>query len=92
MKPHRILLFILSVFAILFACWYFFPSGGVKVGSMKFRFPSYEASLHDLENRDTDVDVDSVLAAMRIGELIRQSEDTLGFFKARPKVTNFLYL
>ena len=81
MKPHRILLFILSVFAILFACWYFFPSGGVKVGSMKFRFPSYEASLHDLENRGTDVDVDSVLAAMRIGELIRRSEDTLGFFK-----------
>ena len=81
MKPLRILFFILSVFAILFACWLFFPAAGVKVGNMKFRFPSYEASLNDLENRGMDVDVDSILAAMRIDELIRQSEDTLGFFK-----------
>ena len=79
MKPHGILLFILSVFALLFACWYFFPSEGVRVGSMKVRFPSYEAAVMESERRG--VDVDSVLAAMRIRELVRRSDDTLSYFK-----------
>lgn len=82
MKPQRILLFILSVLVLLVACWYIFPAGGIKVGGMRFRFPSYEASLRDLKEKGTEVNVDSVLTAMKIDEMIRQSEDTLEYFKA----------
>ena len=82
MKRHAIAIFVISVLAVILACWYFFPSGGFKAGGMTFRFPSYESYLRDLKEGRHDPDVDSVLlAARRSIELIQESSDTLGFFK-----------
>ena len=82
MKLHKIFLFFVAVFALLFACWYFFPSEGVDVGGVKLRFPSYEAALEDLRNGDSAVDVDSVLLAVQKGyEMVREQGDTLDFYK-----------
>ena len=82
MKPYKIFLFFIAVFALMFACWYFFPSEGVEVGGMKLRFPSYEAALEDLENGDDKVDVDSVLLAVRRSyEVVREQGDTLDFYR-----------
>ena len=67
MKPGRILLFFISVFAVLLAVWYFFPADGLKAGPLTLRFPSYEASLADLMDAGKEVDVDSVLLAMHDG-------------------------
>ena len=79
MKPHKILIFILSVFALMFFCWFLFPAGGVKVGGTTLRFPSYEAAVRELNQKA--VDVDSVLAAMREIELMNESGDTLSYFR-----------
>lgn len=82
MKLYKIFLFFIAVFALLFACWYFFPSEGVDVGGVKLRFPSYEAALEDLRNGDSAVDVDSVLLAVQKGyEMVREQGDTLDFYK-----------
>lgn len=82
MKRHSIAIFVISVLAVILACWYFFPAGGVKAGGMTFRFPSYESYLRDLKEGRNDPDIDSVLlAARRSIELIQESSDTLGFFK-----------
>ena len=82
MKRHAIAIFVISVLAVILACWYFFPAGGVKAGGMTFRFPSYESYLKDLKEGRNDPDIDSVLlAARRSIELIQESSDTLGFFK-----------
>jgi len=82
MKPHRIVLFFLALFALMFACWYFFPAEGVEVAGVKLRFPSYESSLQDLENKDSDVDVDSVLLAVKKSyEMVREQGDTLDFYR-----------
>lgn len=82
MKLHKIFLFFIAVFALLFACWYFFPSEGVDVGGVKLRFPSYEAALEDLRNGDSAVDVDSVLLAVQKSyEIVREQGDTLDFYK-----------
>ena len=82
MKPHKIVLFFLALFALMFTCWYFFPSEGVEVAGVKLRFPSYESALHDLENGGSAVDVDSVLLAVRKSyEMVREQGDTLAFYK-----------
>lgn len=81
MKLHQVLIFILSVFALLFVAWFFIPAGGIKAGRVSLRFPSYEARLDDLRNGTSGVDVDSVLqAARRSYEMLKESEDSLGFF------------
>ena len=82
MKPHKIVLFFLALFALMFACWYFFPAEGVDVGGVKLRFPSYEKALEDLRNGDSAVDVDSVLLAVQKSyEMVREQGDTLAFYK-----------
>ncbi len=82
MKPHGILLFIISVFALLGLCWYFFPSGGVQAGRWTLRFPSYESRLESIRNKASGVDVDSVLlAAQKEYRMLEESRDTLGFFR-----------
>ena len=78
MKPHKIFLFLIAVFALMFACWYFFPAGGVNVGGMTLRFPSYEEALADLDNKDSELDVDSVLLAVRKSQ--EMAGDTLAFY------------
>ena len=82
MKPRGVALFVFSVLALVLACWFFIPAGGVKVGGVKMRFPSYESYLKKLKEGNTDPDVDSVLlAARRTYEQMKESGDTLGFFK-----------
>jgi lysophospholipase L1-like esterase len=82
MKRHGIAIFIISVLILVVACWYFFPAGGVKVGPVKLRFPSYESSLKELREGRGGVNVDSVLlAAKRSYELMQESSDTLSYFK-----------
>ena len=82
MKPRAIALFVFSVLALVLACWFFFPAGGMKVGGQKIRFPSYESYLKELKEGRHDPDVDSVLlAAKRAYEQMQESGDTLGYFK-----------
>lgn len=82
MKLHKIVLFFLALFALMFACWYFFPAEGVDVRGVKLRFPSYEKALEDLRNGDSAVDVDSVLLAVQKSyEMVREQGDTLAFYK-----------
>lgn len=81
MKPHGILLFVLSVFALIGLCWFFFPSGGVQVGGVKLRFPSYQSYIEGDESHVKGVDVDSVLiSAKKSYDLLQESRDTLSFF------------
>lgn len=81
MKQHKVLLFILSVFLILFAVWYVYPSKGISVGNMKLRFPSYQSYLADLRDSVSSVDVDSVLLAMQKSyEMVEGSSDTLRYY------------
>ncbi|MBQ8060552.1 MAG: hypothetical protein IJ205_01210 [Bacteroidales bacterium] len=81
MKRHAVAIFVISVLALVVACWYFFPSDGIKTRGMTFRFPSYESYLQDLQG-GSGPDADSaILAARRAFELIQESGDTLGFFK-----------
>ena len=82
MKRHGIAIFVFSVLVLIVACWFFFPAGGVSVGPVSVRFPSYESYLKDLKEGKDGVNVDSVLlAAKRNYELMRESGDTLAFFK-----------
>ena len=81
MKPGKILLFFLSVFAVLFVLWYFFPAEGVKVGGLTLRFPCYESRLRDLREGGEAVDVDSVLVAMHEDEArLERMKDSLDTF------------
>ena len=81
MKRYAVALFVISVLALVVACWYFFPSDGIKTRGMTFRFPSYEAYLQDLrDGKGPDVD-SAIQAARRAFELMQESDDTLGFFK-----------
>lgn len=81
MKQHKVLLFFLSVFLILFAIWFVYPSKGIRIGNLKLRFPSYQAYLADLRDSTADVDVDSVLLAMQKSyEMVEGSSDTLRYY------------
>lgn len=82
MKPGKILLFFLSVFAVLFVLWYFFPAEGVEVGGLTLRFPCYESRLGDLREGGEAVDVDSVLVAMHEDEArLERMKDSLDTFR-----------
>ena len=81
MRPFKILLFLLSVFSLLFAVWYFMPSEGVRVGSLKLKFPSYESYLADLHDPRRNLNLDSLMEVTRRNqELLEESQDTLSFF------------
>ncbi len=81
MKPQGILLFLLSLFLILFGVWYVFPSKGVKIGKETLRFPSYEKYLADLQDSTASVDVDALLLAVENSNTIDpEFQDSLDFF------------
>lgn len=81
MKRYAVALFVISVLALVVACWYFFPSDGIKTRGMTFRFPSFEAYLQDLKDGEGPDADSAILAARRAFELMQESDDTLGFFK-----------
>ena len=82
MRPHKIFLFFIGLFALMFACWYLFPSEGVEVGGVRLRFPSYESSLQDLADKKAAIDLDSLLQAVQKSyEMVQERGDTLDFFK-----------
>ena len=81
MKQYKVLLFFLSVFLILSAIWFVYPSKGVQVGDLKLRFPSYQGYLADLQDSTVDVNVDSVLLAVQKSyEMVEGSTDTLRYY------------
>ena len=73
MRPPKILLFILSVFALLFAVWYFMPAEGVHVCGMKVKFPSYESYLQELHDPMRNINLDSL---MEVTDLYQWYVDT----------------
>lgn len=74
-------MFFLSVFLILSAIWFVYPSKGVQVGDLKLRFPSYQGYLADLQDSTVDVNVDSVLLAVQKSyEMVEGSTDTLRYY------------
>lgn len=81
MKRFSVLVFFLSVFAVLAAMWYFYPSAGVKVAGVKLRFPSYESYLFDIQDTTANVSVDSVLSAVQKSfEMDETTSDTLSYY------------
>ena len=58
MKPYKIFLFIALIIGALAAVCYFFPKDGIKVGTAKLRFPSFD-----------DVLVGDTLANVKIDEI-----------------------
>ena len=78
MRPPKILLFILSVFALLFAVWFFMPAEGVHACGVKVKFPSYESYLQDPMR---NINLDSLMeVTKRNQELLAESQDTLSYF------------
>ena len=74
-------MFFLSVFLILCAIWFVYPSKGVQVGDLKLRVPSYQGYLADLQDSTVDVNVDSVLLAVQKSyEMVEGSTDTLRYY------------
>ena len=81
MKPAQITIFLLAIFALLFGIWFAFPSKGVEVAGVHLRFPNYESYKKSLEDKRTEIDVDSVLLAVdRSYEMVKGSEDTLAYY------------
>ena len=82
MKSYKILIFILSVIAILALVAYFFPKDGVKIGDAEFRFPSIEEAL-TREPIEKIEEIDPLVAiqdSLRMEEL-RSLKDTLAHYK-----------
>ncbi len=77
MKARQVLLFILGVFVLLGAAWYFFPAEGIRAGKLKLRFASYAKRIKDAEERQ--LDLDSLLRAAEIR--FAMQEDTLAFYR-----------
>lgn len=66
----------------MFACWYLFPAEGVEAGGVRLRFPSFEQSVKDIEEKKAAIDLDSLLQAVRKSyEMVQERGDTLDFFK-----------
>jgi lysophospholipase L1-like esterase len=81
LKPSGILAFLLSLFAVLFAIWFVFPAKGVNIGGTTLRFPNYESYLSDLQNKEPEINVDSVLLSVQKSyEIPQGQEDTLDYF------------
>ena len=77
MKPRQVLIFFLSVFALMGVLWLAVPADGVPLGPLNLRFASYQRSLE--EARERKVDVDSVLAAA--AARFRMEDDTLQYYR-----------
>ena len=81
MKASRVLVFILSVFAIFGTLWAVFPAEGIAIGTMRMRFPSYD---EDKMGVQEEVDVDDVLSKVSKSFEMTCSEtqlDSLMFFR-----------
>lgn len=88
MKPGRILLFMLSVTAILAGLWYVYPAKGIHIGDLTLRFASREADL-DEDDREAP-DVDDVLEKGRRSYTMLEGSvmDSLEFFKSFNDTSN----
>ena len=87
MKVHRILLFILSVIALLGLLCRFFPENGVKIGPAEFDFPSLE-EFFAVEEEDTETPEE--LLARRMAAIRRaEAEDLMDYFKNDPARIHF---
>ena len=94
MKPIRILIFIISVIALLGIVWFFFPEEGIQVENRNLRFPSYAEAKNPSE--DKTVDVDDVIDKVNKSFVMNYSEsllDSLRFFRSYLKENpNRIYL
>lgn len=94
MKPIRILIFIISVIALLGIVWFFFPEEGIQVENRNLRFPSYAEAKNP--NEDKTVDVDDVIDKVNKSFVMNYSEsllDSLRFFRSYLKENpNRIYL
>ena len=77
MKAKQILIFLLSVFAALFALWLVFPADGIAAGPLTIRYSSYRRSLADAKL--ARVNVDSVLRG--VDARFRMEQDTLEHYR-----------
>jgi len=80
MKPHKTLIFILSVFAIMGVAWFAFPEKGIGMGSITLRFPTYAEARTVEANMDIDSVLDNVEKSYEMnisGDML----DSLEFFK-----------
>ncbi len=84
MKRSTVLIFILSVIAMLALVSAVFPSGGVKAGPVELRFPSVADILEGAEPEQARVSPEELLASRR--EAVRRAEDDRfkGFFDSDP--------
>lgn len=81
MKISKTLGFILSVLFLLFGLWRFFPAGGVEVGGLVLRYPSYAS---ERIPEAPSVDVDSVLKALSESAVVTYSDslrDSVAFYR-----------
>lgn len=63
MKASSILLFLLSVFAIIGIVWFIYPAEGIKVtDEIALKFPSYEKTVNDTLSHSEQIDIDSLIA------------------------------
>jgi lysophospholipase L1-like esterase len=77
MKARQVLIFFLSVFALMGMLWLAVPADGVPLGPVTLRFASYERALRDASERK--VDVDSVLTG--VANRFKMKDDTLQFYR-----------
>ena len=77
MKAKQVLIFLLSVFAALFALWLVFPADGIAAGPLTIRYSSYRRSLADAKL--ARVNVDSVLRG--VDARFRMEQDTLEHYR-----------
>ena len=83
MKPHRILLFFLSLFLLLGLVWYFFPADGLPLGKVTtLRFPSFEGYLRDMQDTTEVLDLDQLLSTVQESyEIPDSTRDTLSYYR-----------
>lgn len=80
MKPHNVLFFLLTVYALVLLIWFSFPAKGIEIGGVNLKFPNYETYLADLQDSTVEVDVDAVLQAVQQSYEMQEQQDTLKFY------------
>ncbi len=74
----------LTVFLLLAVGWWFFPENGIQVGGITLRFANVQRDLHEGNHAETEVNVDSLLAAstQSFEETLSQTDrENLDFFR-----------
>lgn len=82
MKAHKILLFILSVIAMLALLCSFFPRDGISIGDVNFRFPSIEDIL--LDEEDDGESPEALLLKRQNAIMAARKSDLLAYFASDP--------